>query len=465
MIDELFDDNGRLIISTGDEKIKKEKEFELEVTLAVAFAELNDTERLLTQSNMWEMSEDNAGLVFIFTDNADVIYNRVLIKNIDTEEIVWQSEIIEVPENTVSLQGYGETAKYMSARAINKDNMPKGDDVYKVQIENYEDSFLILNVKDIIFANEENETYGIKEDSFQDIELDEIILPDCGVEEEHQFETVVYDVDCKEKVFNEFLKDNNLDETELLDEAIIEDSEKNEYLMVSQELGENQYGEIEQINQVEIADEDIIIEDKIAYIVNKLIQYSNISLSIGEFSNEKNNLDSNIIIEKLADQYIVTINKLAFKPILLLDDEKPYFEFKYGVESFYDKVKSIVCNMYRLDIEEFNKLKKIIVLDKIQAVNIQDEENLEVLMKSDIISLINRNGENTISITKNGIKIYLVDENNRKLEIEYSSKDILNDKKLIESIYELPKVLNEKFLIFNECEQNGTIESICEKLI
>lgn len=368
-----FDENGKEIIKSNDldnGSIESACAIQEDEEIKIYFAELNSTTKgILSHKNNWVMHEENSGAFFIYSKEQSLDGKWILLVDSNDEEIIWESAIITIPNNIIQVGIDGQYANYMTKKAIYKNNMPEGDNLYFAKIEGTESPILALNV---ISADEElsNETYEDLNCSYAEASEDEI-----------SENMEIFDIKVEEETLNKI----NFEMDEL--PSITED--------------------IENIKEDEF--------DINKYILESYILKPESEIKISDFQvKDDSKISGEILIEKLGNKYTAIFNGFGNgQSITLLEGEKPYFEFNYGIDLFLEKVYNMLTNMLGYSKEKIEGFKKVLISDE---EYIKKDDNLEVILRKEAVANIAGRGINLMYINKNYTYLSFIKEK-RRIEV------------------------------------------------
>ena len=490
-----FDENGRLIVKEA--KVEKEEQ-------CIVFAELNNETGICETYNVWKIKDYNHGAFFIVPGNEGFVNARIEMRN-DLELVVWESKIVQIPENTFK-DTEGNDYKYMSEKSVNIESLAYNYGGYTVEILGHD----VLSTVYIEDGRGQSEV----------VEEEEEITEDNIVEEDIQEEYVVEEkteeiVQVSEEEIEKFNEENKVEDLEdllkqVVDTSIEEINEVNEETIEEKEvvveevalsveeqsvINEESAIEIEEVisedikleeetveetmedtqevfdnivnDNIEIKEEGIKMVDKkemdkVKQIADKFFELVPANIKIEKFSDYYSvNFDYNIIIEKVKNNYIVTVKGLAFKNFKLLENEEIYFNFDGGLESFIHKVNKMLKNMYMMDEKSLSDLTIMAIVDKEDDINIEVFDNVSTMERGKAISYLNNVSINTMYLTNGNVEVWYVDEKGKRV----IASALANDEESKNMMLDLASELDGYMELIDESGEISKFRCLADQLV
>lgn len=198
-------------------------------------------------------------------------------------------------------------------------------------------------------------------------------------------------------------------------------------------------------------------------IVNEFLSLYPLSITVNKATDKPLiKIDDNIIVEKVGNYYITIINGLAFKPIYLLEGEKQYFEFREGTQQFFEKVKTLISRMYGLEPAEFDNLKKLLILDTEENVEVP---NLRIMAREASIELLESTKLNILDLSDKSLFISIRDENDLKTTIRYKGIKVNQNPEIIEKVERVNEMYQDIKMLGYSSIKSQAITSVARLLI
>lgn len=417
-----YDENGREIINdTSNDKIENSVEvvgyFETEESdvkdnistneSVIFFAELESTSNgNLNIKTTWEMTDFNNGAFFIYSNDDSIKDKWVILSNINDDEVIWESPIVCIPDDSINVEFNGLKAKYMTKKAISSSRIPKGNNTYIAKVENQDDCLCTLKVVDLIDYEEDiiSDTFTQEDDKLNEPKFTwgEPIEPVETNEIEEDLEN------AKECISREFI----INEYVEAEEFSMEEDEKLTSVEDGVSIESLQSEEIKVCEQVQ---EPELAFDPLMYLVNVFATKKGVKLEITDSIENENKNSFDLIIEKLGNEYRAVFKGITNKNITLVNDEKPYFEFNYGIELFVKKVETMLMNMFGFSEEEVISFNKAIIIDEDSNLELK---NSRFYSRKECIKIIAEKASEICYIGEDNFYLKLSILENRQVTVE-----------------------------------------------
>lgn len=254
-----FDEYGREIRLNHEEHNSVDSDDNIEII----FGLLEMEEIYITGLENWNMKDNEKGIFFIKSHREDILTHVFELKDLEGN-VIWKSDIMELPQNSLVLKEYENQNLYITSKVLDANEMPLGDKVYCMEIKEL-GSMNALSVTDIrvntksIDQNNQDKIYEYKEYHYIEPYFEDRQALEC---------VKAMDVDTKSLIIETGMKHMPVN----IDCRQLSEVEKEQHLIVMEKIGNYymaiQYG---------------IMPGKPMYILNGDKQYFNFSGTPSEF--------------------------------------------------------------------------------------------------------------------------------------------------------------------------------------
>ena len=142
-----YDERGILIknLPTDSNKVEFTKEYDefapiTDISEVIEFGVLDFNQSFITTNNKWEIENEYPGIFVIYNSTENLTGKNIYVKDVESNEVIWQSPLIPVPHQLKISNSKCENA-FMSHKAIFVENITNLDANYIV----YTDEEVIVN--------------------------------------------------------------------------------------------------------------------------------------------------------------------------------------------------------------------------------------------------------------------------------------------------------------------------------
>ena len=383
-----FDQYGREIRRNHEENNPVDSHDNIEII----FGLLELEEIYINGLENWNMKDDEKGIFFIKSNEKDILNHTFELKDLQ-DNVIWQSDIMELPQNSLSLRGYENQNLYITSKVLYANEMPLGDNIYSMNIKELGD----INALPVI---------DIRQNNQEDIlDINDPICIYTGKQNPSEVDGI---------------------ETSAIDRQDLKDDTES----------------TDMYKAVEVDVKSLIIETGMKHMP--------VNIDCRQLD-EVEKVQHLIVMEKIGNYYIaIQYGIMPGKPMYILNGDKQYFNFSGTPSEFVSKIENRICMMYGMDKKEFNEFKKLFIIDeKEDNINeFKDIENLKIITRESVLNNISdTEGKIIIDLGYKSCTFVFNDKDGNRIKVESEGLGLNKGEHILDIIkYVVEKLNNEDIL-------------------